>query len=124
MADDLSFEETLSGLLGVIGERVEVMITSGKRGEPSLTVGFMEGTLTRGMDRGPAVMPDLDADVAAWNEHDAQFFVVGDNGGTGFYIAPQAFSTARWLSADEHDLWIEQGAVVTSVIVPSRVRRS
>lgn len=75
------------------------------------------------MNRGPAVILDLHADMKAWNEHDAHFFVVGESGGTGFYVAPQTFTTARWLSVDEHDLWIEQGAVVIAVIVPSCVRR-
>lgn len=121
--DGLSFEETLHALLGLIGEPVEIAIQVGARGEPSLSVGFMEGRLTRAANRGPAVMPDLDAGVDAWNNHDAQFFEVGDGGGTGFYLAPQAFRTARWLSPTQHDLWIEQGPYLTMcVVVPGRVR--
>lgn len=98
-------------------------MTVGARGEPSITACFMKGTLKRGMNRGPAVMPDLEAGVEAWNEHDAHFFVVGEEAGTGFYVAPQMFRTARWLSPTQHDLWIEQGpSLVISVIAPTRVR--
>lgn len=116
----LSFEETLHALLGFIGEPVSVTFWVGVRGEPGLTVGFMEGRLARAINRGPAVMPELDAGVEEWNEHDAQFFEVGD-GGTGFYVAPQAFTTARFLSPTKHDLWIEQGPyLVVAIVVPTR----
>lgn len=126
VADDdrLSFEETLHALLGLIGQPVEIAIHVGARGEPSLSVGFMEGRLTRASNRGPAVMPDMDAGVDAWNNHDAQFFVVGDGGGTGFYLAPQAFRTARWLSPTQHDLWIEQGLYPTVCVVVPRARQN
>jgi hypothetical protein len=120
--DTLTFEETLRALLGFIGEAVSVTFRVGARGEPSVTVGFMEGRLTRAINRGPAVMPDIGAGVEEWNEHDAQFFEIGD-GGTGFYVAPQAFTSARFLSPTKHDLWIEQGPyLVVAVVVPSRVR--
>jgi hypothetical protein len=121
----LSFEETLAALLGLIGEPVEVAMKVGAQGQPSISVGFMRGRLQRAMNRGPAVMPDLDAGPEAWNDHDAHFFVVGDDGGTGFYLAPQMFESARWLSPTQHDLWIEQGPyLVVSVIAPSRVDRT
>jgi hypothetical protein len=43
----------------------------------------------------------------------------------GFYLAPQIFEGARWLSPTQHDLWIEQGPyLVVSVIAPSRVDRT
>jgi hypothetical protein len=121
---NLSFEETLAALLGLIGEPVEIKLTVGGKGQPSITVGFMSGRLQRAMNRGPAVMPDLEAGPEEWNDHDAHFFVVGDDDGTGFYLAPQAFESARWLSPTQHDLWIEQGPyLVVSVIAPSRVAK-
>lgn len=122
---ELTFDQTLAALLGLLGEPVEVKVSVGARGSQSITAGFMAGRLSRGMNRGPAVMPGLDAGPDEWNKHDAHFFVLGDDGGTGFYVAPQAFSTARWLSSDQHDLWIEQGPyLVTSVVAPSRVGAS
>ena len=59
-------------------------MTVGGKGQPSITVGFMRGRLQRAMNRGPAVMPDLEAGPEEWNDHDAHFFVVGDNDGSGF----------------------------------------
>jgi hypothetical protein len=121
----LSFEETLAALLGLIGKPVEVAMNVGAPGEPSFSVGFMQGPLRRAMNRGPAVMPDLDSGPDAWRNHDAHFFVVGDDEGTGFYLAPQMFNGARWLSPTQHDLWIEQGPyLVVSVIAPSRLQET
>jgi hypothetical protein len=121
----LDFEETLAALLGLIGESAEVAMKVGPRGETTISAGFMRGRLQRAMNRGPSVMPDFDAGPEAWNDHDAHFFIVGQDDGTGFYLAPQMFEVARWLSPTRHDLWIEQGPyLVISVIAPSRVHPS
>lgn len=118
----LDFDQTLAALLGLIGQKVEIKLDVIVRGESGITAGFMSGVLRRAVNRGLAVMPDLDAGVDEWNNHDAHFFEVGSEPGTGFYVAPQSFRSARWLSPTQHDLWIEQSPhLVIAIIAPSRV---
>lgn len=112
----MTFDETLAALASLMGRKVAVSLTVGARGKPQVTLAFIEGRLTRTMNRGPAVMPDLDAGPDEWNEHDAHFFIVGDDPRTGFYLSPQAFHDARWLDG-RYSLWIEHGPdVVVSVV--------
>jgi hypothetical protein len=112
----VTFEETLVALHEIIGEPIDIKITVGAVGSPQVTIGFMKGTLVRAINRGPAVMPDLDAGPEAWNEHDAHFFAVGD-AGNGFYVSPQAFRDARWLNDERQTLWIEHGLDVVIAVV-------
>ncbi len=115
----VTFEETLSALQHLIGRRVTVKVTVGARGAPQVTIAFIEGDLLRTLNRGPAVMPDLDAGVEAWDEHDAHFVVVG-HASTGFYLSPQAFHDARWLSDEPGGaLWIEHGPDIVVTVVPA-----
>lgn len=126
----MDYEEALGAMLGFIGQPISVAITAGPRGQPSVTIAFIEGVLSRAQNRGPAVMDysgeaigDSDAVLKMFNEHDAQFFAVGDQG-TGFYLSPQAFHDARWLDEDHNSLWIEHGPDVVIAVVGNLRRRS
>jgi hypothetical protein len=110
----MTYDEALAALVGFVGREVTIMITAGARGTPGATIAFIHGRMERAENRGPAVMPPLGAGPDEWNDHDAQFFVVGSRE-TGFYVSPQAFHGAEWTA--EHSLRIEHGPdVVLSVV--------
>ncbi len=112
----MTFEETLTALQGMLGRKVTVAISAGAPGTPQVTVASIAGRLARAMNRGPAVIPADDAGVDEWNKHDAQFFVVGESSETGFYLSPQAFHAARWVTEGQ-SLWIEHGPDVVIGVV-------
>jgi len=112
----MTFDETLAAIQEMLGERIDVKITVGAPGSPGVTIAFMSGTLLRSVNRGPAVMPDIDTGPAEWNDHDAHFFAVGDEH-NGFYVSPQGFSDARWLGDEHQTLWIEHGPDTVVAVV-------
>ena len=92
----MTFEETLTVLLGWIGSRLEVAIATA--GDAPILIGSMVGTLRDGQE--------LDAP----GEEPAVFFTFKD-GGTGFILARQHFSGAGWHQDNPAELAIRLGAV-------------
>jgi hypothetical protein len=115
-ADSLDFDATLATLLALVGEVVGVHIWVGKRGQSSITAAMLQGVLKRTENRGPSRMPDDPSDVKAWNDHDAHFFVVGEDDSNGFYLDQGTFGTAHPIENPHgQGVFVEMETYATSV---------
>jgi hypothetical protein len=108
-ASDLSFEQTLEALLGLVGRPVLVLF-SGVAGSPFIA-GIVSGRLDRGeLDRRlqEVLLRGDDAKV------ETLFFHVGSRQ-SGFVLRPDEFERGYW--EGEEQLIVQLGNCVVSVLV-------
>ena len=113
---ELSYEQTLEALLGLIGRSVLVLF-SGANGPPFIS-GIVSGRLDRGEldDRLQEVL--LRADVA---EVETLFFHVGSRQ-SGFVIRPDEFKRGFWRS--DGQLVLHVGACAITLLVGGELGRA
>jgi hypothetical protein len=92
----VSFEELLAVLLGLVGSRLTVAITTAE--EPAIMVGNMAGILRAGTE------------LDAAGEEAAVFFVFAD-GETGFILAREYFESAAFHRDNPSMLVVRLGVV-------------